>query len=97
MERPLAATNAHRRRSRIMAALAPGFSLGTGAALDRRETQFHNGIHARPSAPVIANAARHPPRTASHTARGGATMEPRLTPAWFTALPRARSAGRRYW
>lgn len=36
---------------------------------------------------------RHPAVPASHAARGSAAIDPRLTPAWFRALPMARSAG----
>ena len=96
MASALAAMKAHRRRSRNMPALAAGAALGAGAAWTRRAVQSHSGIQASPSRPVAAKAWRHPKRSHSHVAATGASAIPRLTPAWFTALPMARSAGLRY-
>src|SRR5271157_4355528 len=96
----LAATKAQSRRSRRIAVSPRRGRLVLGLVLTRgaewRAAQFQTGIHRRPRIPVATKAMRHPLRTAIQVARGGARMAPRLTPAWLTALPSARSGGRRY-
>jgi len=93
----LAAAKIQRRRSRNMAASATRCCPRTGVAGARRDTQIQSGIQASPSTPVTTNAWRHPLRNAIQVATSGAITEPRLTPAWLTALPSALSPGRRYW
>ena len=95
MLRALAAMKPHMRRVRRMprggaGGAAAGRARAAAHAVPERDPQ--QAEHARGDerlAPAVA-------ATAIHVAIGGASISPRLTPAWFTALPSARSAGLRY-
>jgi len=45
--------------------------------------------------PVATNAARQPYTTASQPAKSGAAIMPSVMPTWLSAVPIARSRGRR--